>query len=98
MTTQSPCHPRGQIAVCDDLLGNPVKLHPATDCLSVVRSDEKALMKKHDVGGNRKIDMDELREILTDLDKEKRPPLPKNRMFFLMLDSLLRACFGWIVH
>ena len=47
---------------------------------------------------NHEIDMDELREILTDLDKEKRPPLPKNRMFFLMLDSLLRACFGWIAH
>lgn len=48
-------------------------------------------MKKHDVSGNRKIDIDELREILTDLDQEKRPPLPKNRMFFLMLHSTV-AC------
>ena len=81
--------------ICSAILSSCI--WPLTACPWFVLM-KKALMKKHDVGGNRKIDMDELREILTDLDKEKRPPLPKNRMFFLMLDSLLRACFGWIAH
>ncbi len=38
---------------------------------------EQALMLKYG-GKDKKIDMDELRQLLTDLDDKKHPPLPKD--------------------
>jgi Ca2+-binding EF-hand superfamily protein len=42
-----------------------------------MRACAQKIVAKFDKG-NGKINMDELREILTDLDKDKHPPLPKD--------------------
>jgi hypothetical protein len=36
------------------------------------------MLAKHDLSKNGKLDMDELRVLLTNLDEHKRPPLPKD--------------------
>ena len=45
-----------------------------------MRACAQKIVAKFDKGSNPngKINMDELREILTDLDKDKHPPLPKD--------------------
>jgi hypothetical protein len=46
-------------------------------CVSI-RAYSQKMLAKHDLSKNGKLDMDELRVLLTNLDEQKRPPLPKD--------------------
>jgi len=46
-------------------------------CASI-RAYSQKMLAKHDFNKNGKLDMDELRVLLTNLDENKRPPLPKD--------------------
>jgi Ca2+-binding EF-hand superfamily protein len=45
------------------------------------------IIRKFDDSVNGKVDMDELRKILTDLDPNKRPPLPKDLLVKVLKKS-----------
>ena len=55
-------------------------IHAVCGLFTEMRACPQNIIAKFDSRGapNRKIDMDELREILTDMDEKKRPPIPKN--------------------